>query len=71
MYDTYDNIQIALSNVCSWLTNYNYRLLHEPDAAILREAVIDNAIAVAHGGQAFAAAHLLKVIRCFYNEMAQ
>ena len=44
-----------------WLTNNCYRLTHAPDAADLRSGEVENTIALAKDGQAFAAAHVFEV----------
>jgi len=56
-----ENCQKFAIDFIRWLTDNCYHLLHQPDAARLRTGNVDNTIAIAHDGQAFASAHLAKV----------
>ena len=52
---------VIFNDMFRWLTDNCYRLLHAPDAADLRRSEVDNTIALAKNGQAFAAAHVFEV----------
>ena len=56
-----DGLYLHTVSLYRWLTDNCYRLTHEPDSATLRTENVDNTIAMAHDGQAFASAHLAKV----------
>ena len=54
------NCQQFAVQLIRWLTDDNYRLTHVPEAAENARSV-GNTIAVAHNGQAFAAAHVAQI----------